>query len=193
MEQLIQKKLFFKKTFTFKKTGIEIVTKDSDGESSIFVHFDKIEPRENIRVHTKQKSVVLRVGLLLSVITLIRGFLTANTDTRTTITIVIISLVMAALTYAIFYFTKKKYYLIDLEEKAFFILYDKPNNEIVNAFIDEIFSRRREYYRDTYFEINYENERAKEINKMKWLRAEDIITENEFNVVIDEINENIHD
>ena len=75
--------------------------------------------------------------------------------------------------------------------KRLWVLYNKPTNTDAEEFIDELFERRKQYYRDQYFHIDYENNKKNEIDKMKWLKSENIITESEYNVVLDEIEENI--
>ena len=75
--------------------------------------------------------------------------------------------------------------------KTFIVLYDKPTKIEAEQFIDQIFEKRKEYYREQYFHIAYENDKKTEIDRMKWLKSEDIISDSELNVVIEEIEENI--
>lgn len=194
MDEFYQKTFFLKKKFTFKDDGIDVAFKDSDGEFSLFIAFDRILPRENMRIFLSQKKRVLRIGLLLAGLTFLRGIIAVNIDKNTPFAMVATALVIAAVTYGYYRLTRVKYYAIALEEnKRFQVLYETPSHEAVLNFIDELFRRRKEYYKNQYFFIDYENERKKEIEKMKWLRSENIITENEFNVVVDEINEHIVD
>lgn len=72
-----------------------------------------------------------------------------------------------------------------------FILYNKPNKASCDNFINKIFEERKVYYRANYFFINYENDKDTELNKMQWLLKEEVITENEYNVVHDEIIKNL--
>lgn len=192
MEEFYQKKLFLKKKFTFKENGIDIAFTDKDGDFSLFIKFDRISPRENVRINTKRKAIILRFGLLAAFLTLSRGFLTANTNIKTTILIVLVSLFIAGATYAYYYLTQLKYFSVGLEDnKSFMVIYNKPSVEQAKEFIDEIFVKRKAYYRNQYFHIDYENSKKSEIEKMQWLKSEDIISDNELNVVLDEINENI--
>jgi hypothetical protein len=88
--------------------------------------------------------------------------------------------------------TQIKYYAVGLEDnKNFMVLYDKPTKIEAEEFIDQIFLSRKQYYREQYFHIDYDNDKKAEIDRMKWLRSEDIISEKEFIVVIEEIEENI--
>jgi len=58
MDEFYQRKLFLKKRFIFTEKGIEIEFKDNDGEFSLFVPFDKVGPREDIRVFTRKKKSI---------------------------------------------------------------------------------------------------------------------------------------
>ncbi|QBN17973.1 hypothetical protein [Flavobacterium nackdongense] len=190
MNSFTQKTFGLKKKYTFKEKGLEIEFTDKDGDFSFFINFDNISPRENVRIHTKRKTNVLKYGLIIALLTLIRGFLTAKTDLQTTLIVISLSLAIGVGTYIYYHLTKMKYYSVGLEDgKITRILYDKPTIEKAEEFIDEIFKRRKKYYRDNYFKIDYENEKQSELDKIKWLKSENIITENEFNVVVDEINE----
>jgi hypothetical protein len=192
MEQFFQKALFLKKKFTFKNNGINIDFTDKDGDFSMFINFDRITSRENMRVNTRRKRLILKYGLLAAFLTLARGFLTAQTDTRTTVIITLVALFIAGTVYAYYYFTQIKYYAVGLEDnKTFMVLYDKPTKMEAEEFINEIFERRRLYYREQYFHIEYDNNKKSEIDRMKWLRSEEIISEKEFNVVLEEIEENL--
>jgi hypothetical protein len=75
------------------------------------------------------------------------------------------------------------------EGKSFMILYDNPSEFAVTVFIDEIYESSKQHYRNNYFFINYDNPAKTELDKMKWLFAENMISENECNVVVDEIME----
>ena len=192
METFFQRTLFLKKKFTFKNNGINIDFTDKDGDFSMFISFDRITSRENVRVNTNRKRLILRYGLLAAFFTLARGFLTAQTDTKATLIIVLVAIFIAGVAYAYYYLTQVKYYAVGLEDnKTFMVLYDKPTKIEAEQFIDQIFEKRKEYYREQYFHIAYENDKKREIDRMKWLKSEDIISDSEFNVVIEEIEENI--
>jgi hypothetical protein len=158
----------------------------------MFIKFDRITSRDNVHVNTKRKRLILRYGLLAAFLTLARGFLTAQTDTKTTVVITLVAIFIAGSTYAYYYLTQIKYYAVGLEDnKNFMVLYDKPTKIEAEEFIDQIFVRRKQYYREQYFHIDYDNDKKSEIDRMKWLKSEDIISEKEFIVVIEEIEENI--
>jgi len=194
MEEFFQKTLFLKKRFIFKENGVDIEFSDRDGDFSMFIGFDRIASRNNVRINTKRKRLVLRYGLLAAALILARGLLTINTDFKTTIVVIALAVFIAGGAYAYYYFTQLKYYSVGLEDKKIFmVIYNKPSIAEAKEFLDELFERRKQYYRDEYFYINYENTKKSEADKMKWLRSEDVISDNEFNVVIDEINANVHD
>jgi len=192
MDEFCQKSLFLKKKFTFKRDGINIDFSDKDGDVSMFMSFDRITSKNNVRVNTKRKRLVLRYGLLAAFLVLTRGFLTAQTDTKTTVIIALVAIFIAAVVYLYYNLTQIKYYAVGLDDnKVFMVLYDKPTKIEAAKFINEIFTKRRAYYRDQYFHVDYDNQKKSEIDKMKWLRSENIITEKEFFVVLEEIEANL--
>lgn len=130
--------------------------------------------------------------MLIAGLAFLRAMLAMNKDLSITLAVIAMSLVIAGLTYGYYFFTRVKYYAVGLEDnKRFLVIFDKPTQAAVLEFLDELYDRRKIYYRGEYFHINYENNRKAEIDKMKWLLSENIISENEYNVVVDEINEEI--
>ena len=193
MESLYQKTFLLKKTFTFLENGLDITTKNSKGESTIFINFDRTSKRGRLRVTITKKPYVVRFGLIFLLLTLSRLFAkNSENSTEVVITVLLIAALIGLATFILYRLTTLKYYAIDLEDgKIFFVIYNAPDKQTVNEFIDEIYERRNKYYKDKYFKIDYDNARNDELNKMNWLKSEGIISENEFNVVLDEINENL--
>jgi hypothetical protein len=68
-----------------------------------------------------------------------------------------------------------------------------PSIKEVASFTDAIYDQRKVFFRKQYFFIDYDGERKQELGRMKWLFSESIISENEYLVVVDEINENLTD
>ncbi len=192
MNTFKQGKLFIKKGYTFKEDGLDFYSKDYDGEFTKFIHFNEIEPRNKCRIYTEKYPKILQGGLLLAVAALLRGLLTNDIDLKKSLIITGIVAFFGLVTILAYFIFRIKYFLIELEDETqIFVLLDSPSKQKMEEFIDELFKRRRTYYREQYFYINYESERQKELDKMKWLRNEDIISENEFLVVVDEINESL--
>lgn len=68
------------------------------------------------------------------------------------------------------------------------MIHNNPNQEVFEQFVDAIFEARKRNYREHYFYINEENDKKTELSRMKWLLKEHIITDEEYEDMIDEIN-----
>jgi hypothetical protein len=190
MDDFYQRNLFIKKKFTFRENGIEIEFKDGDGDFSLSIDFDKIGPRKGTRVFSKKKKTILRIGLALALLTFIKGLVSIGTDQRAFFAAIATAAIIVIIFYGYYHFTLLKYYAIPITNgKHFQVLYNSPSNAAANQFIDDIYERRKNYLRSEYFNIDFENDRKKELNKMRWLFDEDIINESELEVVTAEIND----
>ena len=94
MESLYQKTFLLKKTFVFLEKGLDITTKNSKGESTVFINFDRISKRGRLRVSITKKPYVIRFGLIFLLLSLSRLF-AKNSDNSTKVVIVV--LLIAAL------------------------------------------------------------------------------------------------
>jgi hypothetical protein len=88
--------------------------------------------------------------------------------------------------YFLYYRSKAAFTVIKTSEGTnLLILKDKNHDEIVG----QIYSSRNEYLKDNYLEINYDNEANSELNKFSWLKEQGIISEKEFVVIREEIED----
>lgn len=192
MEQFNQRKLFVKKNFIFKDEGVEMFTKDIDGEYSRFIHYNSMEPRSKTRIYTEMFPRILQSGTVICALSIIKGFLLSGNDIQKNIITVLVGLGFGGLTILSYYLIRIKYYLIELDDETqMFIIYNKPSLQKMQEFIDEVYERRKQFYRKEYFYVNYKSTIENEIGRMDWLRSENIISENEYNVIVDEINDNV--
>jgi len=194
MDEFYQRKLFLKKRFIFTEKGIEIEFKDNDGEFSLFVPFDKVGPREDIRVFTRKKKSILRLGLALTALTLFKGIISIGTDQRAFFAATATAAIVGIIFYGYYYLTSLKYYAVPLTTgKHFQVISNVPSTYDVDTFIDEIYQRRNDFYRDKYFSIDYDNDPGSELSRMKWLFDEGIISAGELEDAVAKINEDIEE
>ena len=134
MEEFYQRKLFLKKKFVFKSNGIDIELKDNDGDFSLFVPFDKIGSRNDIRTFTKKKKTILRLGLGLTALTLFKGIISIGTDTRAFLAATATAAIVAIMFCGYYYFTYLKYYAVPLTSGKFFhVLCSSPSVAAVDT------------------------------------------------------------
>ena len=193
MNEFRQSKLFIKMSFKFNEEGIDYNTKDLDGEFSKFIHFNDIEPRKKCRLYTEKYPRLLHFGLLASIIAFMYLLMNSTGHLNTSIIVGTILLTCGILLVLAYFLIQITYYLIELEDETqLFVIFNRPSEKKMDDFIDEVFLRRKKYYREQYFYINYEGTKEKELGRMSWLKDENIISHNEYNVVVDEINDNLH-
>ncbi|WP_158827284.1 hypothetical protein [Mucilaginibacter lacusdianchii] len=191
MDEFYQRKLFLKKKYIFKENGIDIEFTDSDGNFSLFIPFDNIDTRNSIRIFSRTKKSILRIGFGLTLLTLFKGIISIGTDQRAFFAALATAAVIAIIFYSYYHFTYLKYYAIPLKTgKHFQVLYNTPSKREVDDFIEEIYTKRKNYLRTEYFFIDYENISKDELKKMHWLFNEDVINRSELEVAIAEINDN---
>ncbi|MTK53061.1 hypothetical protein [Paludibacter sp.] len=193
MDQFFQRTFLIKRKFIFKEDGLQIELKDNDGDFSYFVHFDDILSREKVQITTIKKKIVLQIGFAFAGLMLLKAIIGYNSDPKSALAAIGTSFIIAMLAYVYYQLTLIKYYSVSLDnDTVFLVFFNKPSKTQALHFVDEVFERRRSYLRENYFYIDYENQRKKELNKMEWLYSENIITQNEYEVVVDEINERIN-
>lgn len=191
MEEFKQRQLFVRKKFTFKDDGVEMYTREFGGdETTMLIQYKDMEPRNHTRIYTEKYPKILQSGFILLVISLVNGLLSSGANVQRVAIISSLSAVFGILTVLAYYVLKVKYLLVELEnETQMFIILNKPSKAKMNEFVDELYERRKNNYRENYFYINYDNEKEKELGKMNWLLGEGIISQGEYDVVVDEINE----
>lgn len=68
-----------------------------------------------------------------------------------------------------------------------YILQDNQHNEI----LEQIYKKRNNYLQENYLSINYNNDPQSELNKFNWLKGLGIINEREYQVIEEEIQNNM--
>ena len=191
-QKLIQKHLFKTEKFTIKENGLEQYLKDYEGVFTRFYPFDDFSRRTN-HTFTEAKKRFLTIGviMLLAVPILVKAILLFENDNNTTIALLTGSIiaVLGLFFIAYFFLSQKQNLLLDLDnEEQVFIVVNKPNRKEVEEFIDTFYKKRKEYYREKYFYIDFKGKREEEIGKVKWLKDEDIISKSEYDEAVSKIN-----
>lgn len=158
MDEFYQRRLFVKKWFTFKEKGIDIQFKDNDGDFSLFIAYDKIGPRDEVRIFHKKRKVIWRLGIGLSLLTLFKGIVSIGTDERAFFSALATAAIVAAIFYGYYYFTTEKYFAIPLSTGRYFqVFYNTPSVAASEAFVDAVYERRDAYMRSEGFFDDDEN------------------------------------
>ncbi len=189
--ELKQRAFFEKREFKITEEGLETYVKDHETDSTNFWHFDNIELKN--RYYTEKRPKILYWALIIMVIGLVRTCFFFGDDLTRSLISGISTFIIGTGVLGFYFLNQKKYFLIELDnEKQIFVLAQKPNETEFNAFIETLYQKRAEYYKKNYFFIDYTGEKEKQLSKMKWLKKENIISDKEYEFVIEEINEKLN-
>jgi hypothetical protein len=188
VQQFTQRYFLHKKKFTLQADGLLMETHEPGGGYSRFIHYNDIGSLHKKRLYSSKKPRLLWYGGLLATLTLAHGILIGAAWQQ----IVLATGCLLVVAYLAYYFNAVTYILLDAgENDAIYILHNRPSEKAVLMLIDEIYARRRNYYREHYFCIHYENTRAAEASRIHWLLQENIISQSEYEVVMEEIEDKL--
>lgn len=186
MIELKQKIVIEERNFKLTDEGLEMFCDDIEGKNNSVYAFDEFS--NETRDYTEKFPKLLYFGVLLLLAGYIRTAILIDKSFATSLLSGQLLAGLGAVLILIYYFYQVDYKLLCLDnEKQVFIIADKPSKEEVMEFIITFYEMRKTNYRNRYFKINFENDKEKEIDRMKWLRKEEIITNSEFEFMIEEI------
>ncbi len=189
MKELQQRIFFVTKHHIIKRGGIESHKQSLETNNSIFIPFSDIDDRRKVRVFTEKYPAIFYIGIFIVLLGLVRTSLFLDDTWVKALTGGGLTVLLGCVIMLIYRFLQIKYFIIQLEDdKHFFLIHNSPNQEVFEQFVDAIFEARKRNYREHYFFINEENDKKTELSRMKWLLKEHIITDEEYEDIIDEIN-----
>ena len=186
MIELKQKIVIEERNFKLTDEGLEMFCDDIEGKNNSVYAFDEFS--NETRDYTEKFPKLIYFGVLLLLAGYIRTAILIDKSFATSLLSGQLLAGLGGVLILIYYFYQVDYKLLCLDiEKQVFIIADKPSKEEVLEFIITFYEMRKTNYRNRYFKINFENEKEKEIDRMKWLRKEEIITNSEFEFMLEEI------
>lgn len=186
MIELKQKIVIEERNFKLTDEGLEMFCDDIEGKNNSVYAFDEFS--NETRDYTEKFPKLIYFGVLLLLAGYIRTAILIDKSFATSLLSGQLLAGLGVVLILIYYFYQVDYKLLCLDiEKQVFIIADKPSKEEVLEFIKTFYEMRKTDYRNRYFKINFENDKEKEIDRMKWLRKEEIITNNEFEFMLEEI------
>jgi len=189
--ELKQKHFWIRKQVTLLSDGVHYYSKDQDNETDIKIEFDQVASRDKCFLKTERYIRVLHVSWFVTAVGILRSAVLYPSNFDFFIG-VLVSLGLGILGFLLYRQVKTQYFCILLtDNSAMFLLQRDPSVKEVASFTDGLYEQRKAFFRKIYFFIDYDGERKQELGRMKWLFEENIITENEYLVVVDEINENL--
>lgn len=141
---------------------------------------------------TVRRGNILLVGAFLVMLnlTVLSAFLASQPGLWPTYLIqgIVSSAVIASLAWLVFFLSSKTLLIIKTvsgREIEFFS--QGKSKEALALFLEDLYATRNVFFRTNFFFIDYESSRESELEKMQWLLEEGVITESEFEVVKEEI------
>ena len=173
--QVEQKRFSIKHTFTFNEQHLNFAYDDRSGSGDVDVPYGDIPKKRSVRID--ENTWLRNVGLLWCAI----GFAALLLKWSA---VIWLPIGVACLVW--FHFSKVKYTLLQAERGTIWVVQDKKHDEI----LQEISDRRIKQLISWYGEINYENEPQNEIRKFLWLAEQEVITKEQADIKIAEIQMN---
>jgi hypothetical protein len=175
----ISQRNFWNKTnFQFGEDTLKYTIKSESNTSTFSVKYDAIST-DRAELETRRNSfrnfgiLMIIVGVVhLSIMFLEKGSFAFS-----------VWFAIGLLFLVTYYLTKTAYSVIQTDKYSILIIKDKKHDIIFK----EIFRRRKSLYLSLYGNINYENDPNDEINKFQWLKANKMISESEYNEIINKI------
>ena len=169
--EIVQKKKSNKHTFTFEKDHFNFAYSDKNGSGD--TDFNYADFPQKCMVKIEHNEWLRNVGLLWIALGIMQlGYAIYSQDSLSGkgfwITVGLVCVMWA-------HFSKVKYSVFQLERGNIFVIQDKNHDNIIN----ELNLRRNTQLHEWYGEIDPENELENEINKFKWLADQNVITSEE--------------
>lgn len=189
MKELRQKQFFIEKHFIIKRDGVENHKRSLETDSSAFITYSDIDDRQKARVIREKYPILFYVGVFIMLVGLLRASLLLDEDISRSLIGGGLTVALGIIILFIYRLLQLRYFLLPLEEdKHLYMIHNAPNPTAFEAFVDAIYEARKLNYRKNYFYINEESDKKTEVSRMKWLLKENIITDEEYEDIVDEIN-----
>lgn len=181
--ELHQKAWLEKRSFILLPNKLKIYLKDGKGEYENYISYEKLKGEAKMRSHRNHKlffititAISFTICILLQSIILKNGF--AHAIFPSIITFILLVL----------YKTKKQDYIIveTVDYKRIVFLRNKPNPRALDNFLDQLWIQRKRYLREKYFYINHSQDTQKQIERLRWLFEQKVITKTEFKFAKDD-------
>lgn len=169
--EIVQKKKGNIHTFTFKEDSFNFAYKDKSGSGDTDFNYAEFPKKSSIKI--EQNDWLRNVGVLWCALGVFQvgSALYFNKSLSGTGFWLFIGLACLAW----YLFSKVIYSVFQAENGNVFIIHDKNHNKI----IEELTGRRKIQLLKWYGDINPQNEMQREIEKFKWLVEQDVLSKDE--------------
>lgn len=180
MAALHQSKLFTKKNFIIKESGLHVQNKDLTSSFEVEIPFEEITARK-IMTQKKSEILLLILTLLFSIIFIANFGMKVLGDPEITWGTVLILFAFPCLCGLLTYVRRiHSYFIPTINNGLLEIFYGKPTKEDAEKFINTLKLSINSYLKIKYGKIDMELPIDPQLSNLMWLRDRDIINEKEF-------------
>ncbi|OIQ97371.1 hypothetical protein GALL_206310 [mine drainage metagenome] len=183
---LIQQGTFKTLNFTIDDTGLQFHKKRRESNIELHFAFEQIKTNKASEIdHNKFLLVCANIAAFFFLLFFIMSFSDRTIEGST----IIFWLVTSLAIFIIYFFSRsKKIYLYTTENKLIEFYADKPNENEVNEFIEELLNERTTYLVSKYGNPNRNLEYAPQLDNLNWLLNVKAITKSTYDEKIRELN-----
>ncbi len=177
--QFKQKKWSNKHSFTFNDEYLDFSYEDKSGSDGMQINYANIPTKTSISIEMNEW--LRNVGILWMLLGAYQIGTAIYSEASLSGKAFWLTIGILCVSWA--YFSRVKYTIFKTEQGNIFIIQDKLHDDISN----EIKNRREKQLLEYYGDINMENELSNEIEKFKWLREQGVLSEEETNQKIAQV------
>ncbi len=173
--EIIQKRFSNRATFSFGESQLKYTIKDSGGSQSFSIDYGSI-PAE-VGEREERNAWFRNVGIFWIAIGVLQIGARFTEQGRLKGSI---WFTLGILCFIVYWAAKTRYSVINTDKGLIFIIKNKQHDQVMN----ELDARRKRQWRQLYGEVDLTNDLAREIEKFRWLKENNVISEAEYNEAV---------
>ena len=172
-----------KRSFILLPNKLKLYLKDLQGEHENYVSYEKLKSEAQIYSQRNHKLFFLTIMAISFTSCILLQSVILNHGFSHVILPSLVTLICAVL-----YKTKKQEYIIveTIDCKRVLFLRDRPNRRDLEYFLDQLWLHRKRYLREKYFYINHHQDIQQQMERLRWLLEQKVITKTEFKFAKDD-------
>lgn len=175
--ELHQKTLLEKRSFFLLPNKLKLYLKDTEGEHENYISYENLKGEAKISCRKNPKLLFIALAMVTFSICILLGSLSFNQGLS-----YIIFPIFAAILSGILYRYKQQNYIIleTYDRKKVIFFRNNPNRQILERFLVELWSYRKQYLREKYFYIDHNHDLKQQTERLRWLLEQQVITKTEY-------------
>jgi len=188
--QLKQKTLFQQRVFTLGQSALRLDVQDLNGSTSIDVSYENL--LQDVGESTRRYANLFFAGVCTTVIA--AGYLLLQVlgfgDEE--MASAILWLFFSSILFITYFSLEQNFLLIKTAHNSpIEFIWTKSGQSELDTFVAELMLRRRSYLRKLYYYVDPNNVHQDELRRLTWLHEEGAISEEEWRLSVDQLNEDL--